>query len=190
MPLRPPHAIPFLVLAACASAQNPPPGGAGAAAPAQAPATRTIRYGDSVRGAELTPMFPGTTYDAKVPVPDSLLRQPLGTFTAHHAEILAAMRAMAVGSPRMKIFTFGRTHEGRELVGVVIASTENMARLDAIKADLGKLADPRGVAQAELERIVANTPAVAWLGFSIHGDRKSTRLNSSHELKSRMPSSA
>ncbi len=169
---RPLHVVPFLVLAACASAQNPPP--AGAAAPAQTPpGPRTIRFGDSVRNGELVPMFPGTTYDPKVPVPDSLLRQPLGTFTAHHAEILAALRAMAVGSPRMKIFTFGRTHEGRELVGVIIASTENMARLDAIKADLGKLADPRGVAQAELDRIVANTPAVAWLGFSIHGDEMS-----------------
>ncbi len=169
---RPLHFVPFLVLAACASAQNPPP--AGGAAPAQpAPGPRTIRFGDSVRDEQLTPMFPGTTYDPKVPVPDSLLRQPLGTFTAHHAEILAALRAMAEKSPRMRIFTFGRTHEGRELVGVIIASTENLARLDAIKADLGKLADPRGVAQSELERIVANGPAVAWLGFSIHGDEMS-----------------
>jgi len=170
---RPLHVIPFLVLAACASAQNPPPGSASAQTPTPGPTTRTIRFGDSVREGELAPMFPGTTYDSKVPVPDSLLRQPLGTFTAHHAEILAAMRAMANASPRMRIFSFGRTHEGRELVGVVIASTENIARLDAIKADLGKLADPRGVAQAELDRIVANVPAVAWLGFSIHGDEMS-----------------
>ena len=205
MRLRPPHVLPFLILAACASAQNPPPAGSTPAAhaptaqapaaqapaaqapapqapaaqapaaqsPANAPTTRAIRYGDSVRNDALTPMFPGTTYDPKVPLPDALLRQPLGTFTAHHAEILAGMRAMAEKSPRMRIFTFGRTHEGRELMGVIIASPENLARLDAIKADLAKLADPRGVSQSELDRIVANGPAVAWLGFSIHGDEMS-----------------
>ncbi|MBK7642160.1 MAG: hypothetical protein IPJ19_03790 [Planctomycetes bacterium] len=178
MPPRPLHVVPFLVLAACASAQNPPPAPKPAAAPKSAPApstatTRTIRFGDSVRDEQLAPMFPGTSYDPQVPVPDSLLRQPLGTFTAHHAEILTALRAMAEKSPRMRIFPFGRTHEGRELVGVVIASPENLARLDSIQANLGKLADPRGVSQSELDSIVSNSPAVAWLGFSIHGDEMS-----------------
>ncbi len=181
MTTRPLSALLLLsVLTACASAQNPP---AGAASPARSsppsnagagPATqRTIRFGDSVRDETLAPIFPGTTYDARVPVPDSLLRQPLGTFTAHHAEILGALRAMAEKSDRMRLFTFGRTHEGRELVGVIIASPENLAHLDAIKSDIAKLADPRGVAQSELDRIVANSPAIAWLGFSIHGDEMS-----------------
>ena len=48
--------------------------------------------------------------------PDTLLRQPLGTFTAHHHEILAALRSMAEKSPRMRIVPFGHTHEGRELL--------------------------------------------------------------------------
>ena len=174
MQTRPLLALSVLAVTACASAQNPPPASAGGStAPAPQSAPRTIRFGDSVRDEKLAPIFPGTTYDPKVPLPDSLLRQPLGTFTAHHAEILGALRAMAEKSPRMRIFSFGRTHEGRELVGVIIASPENLARLETIQADLGKLADPRGVAQAELERIVANSPAVAWLGFSIHGDEMS-----------------
>lgn len=183
MPTRPLPALLLLsLLSACASAQNPPgvidrkplsDAGRAVSTSANGDAQRTIRFGDSVRNETLAPIFPGTSYDARVPVPDSLLRQPLGTFTAHHAEILAALRAMAEKSERMRVFSFGRTHEGRELVGVIIASPENLARIDAIRSDIAKLADPRGVAQAELDRIVANTPAIAWLGFSIHGDEMS-----------------
>src|SRR5262249_12345517 len=82
---------------------------------------QAIPFGDSGGAQKLEPFFPGTTYDPAVPAPDSLLRQPLGTFTAHHAEILAAIRAMEAKSPRMKVISTGRTHEGRELVAVAIA---------------------------------------------------------------------
>src|SRR5258705_4685090 len=140
---------------------------------AAAPAQRGIPFGDSGKGQKLEPFFAGTTYDAAVPAPDTLLRQPLGTFTAHHAEILAALRAMEAKCPRMKIIPTGRTHEGRELVCVVIAAPENLKRIDAIKADLAKLADPRNLDSAEADRIVKNSPAVAWLGYSIHGDETS-----------------
>jgi hypothetical protein len=145
-------------------------------APPQAPATApptVIPFGDSGRKEKLAPLFPGTTYDAAIPSPDSLLRQPLGTFTAHHAEILAALRAMEAKSNRMKVVTTGRTHEGRELVYVVIASPDNLKRVDAIKSDLAKLADPRSLDSGEADRIVKSSPAVAWLGYSIHGDETS-----------------
>jgi len=132
-----------------------------------------IPFGDSGKSQTLELFFPGTTYDPAVPAPDTLLRQPLGTFTAHHHEILAAMRAMEAKSPRMKVITTGRTHEGRELVCVVVALPENLKRLDAIRADLAKLADPRNVDAGEADRIVKNSPAVAWLGYSIHGDETS-----------------
>ncbi|HEX6882374.1 MAG TPA: M14 family zinc carboxypeptidase, partial [Planctomycetota bacterium] len=75
-------------------------------------------------------------------------------------------------SPRVRMETFARTHEGRELVWVAISSPENLARLDGIRADMAKLADPRGLDEAEARRILAG-PAVAWMGYSIHGDELS-----------------
>ena len=133
----------------------------------------TIRFGDSGNGVANEAFFPGTTYDPSVPHPDTILRQPLGTFTAHHAEVMAAMRAMAAKSDRMRIVPFGKTHEGRELVSVVIASPENLQRIDALRADIARLADPRGANDAEIDRIVKDSPAIAWLGYSIHGDEMS-----------------
>jgi hypothetical protein len=180
--------LPALLLLGCASAtdahpmtpQAAPgsqaaraPGASPAPASSQQPPPSVIPFGDSGRKDKLAPLFPGTTYDPAIPAPDTLLRQPLGTFTAHHAEILAALRAMEAKSNRMKILPTGRTHEGRELVCVVIASPDNLKRIDAIKADLAKLADPRNLDSAEADRIVKSSPAVAWLGYSIHGDETS-----------------
>jgi len=143
------------------------------ATPTAARARQGIPFGDSRGSRDLEPFFPGTTYAPEVPHPDTLLRQPLGTFTAHHHEILAALRAMAEKSPRMRIVPFGHTHEGRELVYVVIGSPENVRDLDRVRGDLARLADPRGLSDGDAQRIVESSPAVAWLGYSIHGDETS-----------------
>jgi len=134
---------------------------------------RTIKFGDHAAGRVLAPIFPDTTYDPKLPTPDATLRQPLGTFTAHHAEVLAYLRALERASPRIKVVTFGATHEGRELCYALIGSPEHVRDIDQIRARIGKLADPRTTDDAEAERIAQDTPAIAWLGYSIHGDEMS-----------------
>jgi hypothetical protein len=52
----------------------------------------------------------------------------------------------------------------------VVSSPENVARLDAIRRDLDRLADPRTGTTAELDAIAARTPAVVWISGSVHGD--------------------
>jgi hypothetical protein len=56
---------------------------------------------------------------------------------------------------------------------MVIASEANLNRLDNLKADLAKLADPRKVSKEEGDRLVATLPAVAWMAYVIHGDEMS-----------------
>ena len=150
-------------------------------APAAAPAPQesaepspedSIRFGDPV-GAYDEPFFPGATYDETIPTPDSLLGQQHGSRLAHHAEIVACFRAWADASDRITVHTYGRTHEGRELVYAVVTSAENHARLEDVRADLGKLFDPRELDDADARRIVSESPAVAWMGYSIHGDELS-----------------
>lgn len=133
----------------------------------------SLRFGDSATPRALAPIFPGTIYDASVPTPDSALRQPLGTFTAHHAEILAYIKSLERPGSRLRWTKTGVTHEGRELGYAVIASKENMARLDSIRAGIAKLADPRTTNDAEAEQLAKDTPAIAWLSYSIHGDEMS-----------------
>ncbi len=136
------------------------------------PAEEHIRFGDPVELAYDEPFFPGANYDASVTTPDAILGQMHGTRLSRHAEILACFRAWE-SSPRVVLRSHGVTHEGRELVHAVITTEANHARLDEIRANLARLHDPRGLSDAEGEELVKNTPPVAWMGYSIHGDELS-----------------
>ena len=69
---------------------------------------------------------------------------------------------------------YATSHEGRALYYLTITSPRNRARLEEIKADNAKLADPRTITrQAEAEDIIESLPGIAWLAHSIHGDEMS-----------------
>jgi hypothetical protein len=119
------------------------------------------------------PFFPNAKYNPGVPTPDSVLGFPVGSKPATHAEIEAVFKALAASSPRCKLFDYGKTHEGRTLYYMVIASEANISRLDSLKASLAKLADPRKVSKEEGDRLAATLPAVAWMAYVIHGDEMS-----------------
>jgi hypothetical protein len=160
----------FVALIGCASAT---PSTSLAPEPAQARAQATVQLSAPQEHAYTAEFFPGTSYDAAISTPDAVLGFRLGDQPAHHEQVLACWRTWAAQSKRVKLETYGRTHEGRELVCGVIASEAHLRDLESILARLGKLADPRTLAPGEAESIAASTPAVAWLGYSIHGDEMS-----------------
>ena len=60
-------------------------------------------------------------------------------------EVYDYMRLLAKSTPRVKVYSIGTTEEGREMIAVAVASEALMAKLDANKAELAKLADPRTI---------------------------------------------
>lgn len=120
------------------------------------------------------PFFPGAQYNPNIPTPDSVLGFPAGQKPATHAQIEAVVKALANNNPRCKLFEYGKTHEGRTLYYLVITAPKHIERLDAIKQDLAKLADPRSVSAADADRIADSIPAVAWMAYVIHGDEMSS----------------
>ncbi|HLU26304.1 MAG TPA: M14 family zinc carboxypeptidase, partial [Longimicrobiales bacterium] len=118
-------------------------------------------------------LIPGGSYDPSIPTPRSVLGYEIGErFTPHHM-IVRYAEALARTSPRIRLDTVAHTFEGRELLMVVATSEANHARLDEILAGARRLADPRGASAAELERAVARTPGIVWLGYTIHGGEAS-----------------
>jgi hypothetical protein len=117
---------------------------------------------------------------AGIATPQSVLNAPIGKRPAHHEEVVRLWREWARVSPRVKLEVTGRTHEGRELLACVVTSERNMARLDEIMAGLRRLADPRGLSDADARTIVADSPAVAWMAYSIHGDEMSASMRVWH----------
>lgn len=119
------------------------------------------------------PFFPDSRHDPAIPSPDAILGVPAGSRLASHDEILAAYRLWANASPRLELYPYARSHEGRQLVYAVITSPENHARLDTWLASRFEGAVP-GERDADAEReAMAGKPIVCWLGYGIHGDEPS-----------------
>ncbi|RKZ08455.1 peptidase, partial [bacterium] len=119
------------------------------------------------------PFFPGAEYDPSIPTPDSILGFAVGSKASTPAQIEEVITALAAHSPRVKLFRYGTTHEGRGLHYLVIASETNMAKLDAIQADYARLADPRSIKAKDGDRLAETLPALAWMSYAIHGDELS-----------------
>ena len=115
----------------------------------------------------------GGPYDPSVPAPAAVLGYELGErFTPHHL-IVRYAEAVANASPRVRLDTVARTYEGREVLLATVTSEANQARLEEIRGAAARLADPRGASDAELARLVASTPTIVWLGYTVHGDEAS-----------------
>jgi hypothetical protein len=77
---------------------------------------------------------------------------------------------LAAASKRVRVAAHGDSYEGRPIYDITITSPENHARIDQIKANLARLADPRRLSgPQELENIVRNTPVVVMLVFGTDG---------------------
>ena len=115
----------------------------------------------------------GGSYDPGVPTPRQVLGYDLGErFTPHHM-IVRYVERIAAASPRIHVDTLGRTFEGREVLLAVVTSEANQRRLSEIRADVQRLADPRGVPAAELAAVRGRVPTILWLGYTVHGNEAS-----------------
>ena len=62
------------------------------------------------------------------------------------------LRALAAASPRARVFTIGRSEEGREILMLAIADEAGIRDLDRLKAATAALADPRRTTPEQAER--------------------------------------
>ena len=103
--------------------------------------------------------FPGGTYDPAIPTPESYLGYGIGErFTFHH-RVKGYLETVAAASDRVTIGTYGTSNEGRELLLLTVTSPANQARIEQVRADMARLADPRGASETELQRIIETSPA-------------------------------
>lgn len=110
-------------------------------------------------------------YRAEVPRPDSLLGYSLGERqTQYDRQQWVLDRMIAAAPDRVRTEVMGTTVEGRPMRLVIVSSPANIARLDAIRDGLGRLADPRATTPAEARAIIEGLPLVVLLSHSIHGD--------------------
>ncbi|HEX7174089.1 MAG TPA: M14 family zinc carboxypeptidase, partial [Pyrinomonadaceae bacterium] len=114
-------------------------------------------------------------YREQVPRPQSILRFDVGDFHTNYALMERVVGAIAGAAPeRVRVFDIGLTNEYRMQHLVAISSPENIARLDEIKQNMARLADPRTLTPAEAQRLTASTPVIMWMQYTIHGNESAS----------------
>src|SRR6202048_2070937 len=86
------------------------------------------------------------------------------------AKAYAYCRALAAASPRVRVFTIGRSEEGREILMVAIADENGIRELDRLKAATASLADPRTTAPPAAEALVAASRPIYYFNAGLHSD--------------------
>ncbi len=124
---------------------------------------------DSSFNSPLTDYLPASS---SVPTPEKVLGHIAGApnYLPYSADVYRYFRALAAASPRVKVFTIGKTEEGREMIAVAIADESLLADLDANKARLAKLADPRSIHMddATADQLIAQSTPVYYITGTIH----------------------
>ena len=130
----------------------------------------------AVPGSEsVKPFFKQSEFSAATPHPETVLHHKIGEKAVRYDPMVRYLEALAQSSKRVRLARYGESHKGRQLYYLTITSTENHKQLAEIKANNAKLSDPRTLSKPEdAERILETMPAVAWLGYSIHGDELSS----------------
>jgi len=118
----------------------------------------------------LTELVDHLPASADVPSPLKVLGHIAGApdVLDHSADIYKYMRALDAATPRVSVFSIGPTDEGREMIAVAVSSEENMARLARLKEIMTRLADPRGLADADAARLLAEGVPVYWATGGLH----------------------
>jgi hypothetical protein len=107
-----------------------------------------------------------------VPTPKAVLGDVAGApgKLPYAEEVYDYMRRLEKASPRVKVYSIGKTEEGREMIAVAIASEAIMAKLQDNGAKLAKLADPRTINMddAQAEKLLDGTAPVYYITGTIH----------------------
>ena len=128
--------------------------------------------------------FPGGTYDGAVPTPQSILGYEVGSYHTDYAGLERWLDALRK-SDRVRVLRYGATEEKRPLYLIVVTSPANLAKLDAVRDAMAKLADPRTTNDGEAARIAASVPAVAWMNHGNDGNESAafeSAIQTSYQL--------
>ncbi|MDE0042458.1 MAG: M14 family metallopeptidase [Candidatus Poribacteria bacterium] len=105
-----------------------------------------------------------------IPKPESFFGFRLGSDRkiARWDKIVDYFNLMAEESGNIQVINMGATTEGNPFLLAIISSAGNLARLDELKNINAQIADPRGLSQARISRLIKNGRAVVCQSMSLH----------------------
>lgn len=116
---------------------------------------------------------PGISVSPDIPTPESYLGYELGTQYTLYADVVGYIRAVTEASDRISMHEYARTYEDRPLHYLIITSPNNHARIETIRENNLKLADP-SLSAAEASDLISSQPVIPWLSYNVHGNEPSS----------------
>jgi hypothetical protein len=83
-------------------------------------------------------------------------------------DVYKYMRALAAATPRVRVFSIGKTEEGREMIAVAISDEANLAALDRYKEITRRLSDPRKLNDTEARALIAEGKPIYYATGAMH----------------------
>jgi hypothetical protein len=118
----------------------------------------------------MTPLVDHLPKVSGVPSPKDILGYYVGApkKLTNTTNLAKYYRALAAASPRVKVFEAGLTDERRQCLVIAVSDEDNIRNLDTYKGYLAKLADPRGMSDAEAKRIVDQAKPIYFFFGGLH----------------------
>jgi len=147
------------------------------AANAQTPDVPEPGANEAIAAATTDPHFisPLVNYvpqSGKVPSPEKFFGRIMGApgELVGTEKAYAYARALAAASPRLRVFTIGKSEEGRDIVLIAIADEKGIRDLDRLKAASASLADPPRTDQAAAEKLISTSRPIYYFNAALHSD--------------------
>jgi len=117
-----------------------------------------------------SPLVDHLPLGSSVPSPKDILGHHIGApqQLTYYADVLRYYDVLAAHSPRVKVLRIGKTEEGRDSVIVFVGSEDSIAHLDDNRRNLARLADPRGLTDAQAADLIAATKPIYTLSGGLH----------------------
>ena len=112
------------------------------------------------------------TAAAQVPIPAAVLGHTPGDdyYLANYEEEIQYFHALAAHSDRIRMFTVGKSTEGRAIEVAVISSPENLAHLDEDKATARKLATADGLNDEQARDLARTSKVIVHIDGGLHAN--------------------
>jgi len=107
---------------------------------------------------------------AAIPSPSEFLGIPVGAdrVLADYRQVASYFRALDAAAPRLEVEVLGKTTLGEDMFMAVVSSEANLKNLARIREVARRLADPRGLSEAEAAALVREGKVVLLITCNIH----------------------
>jgi hypothetical protein len=119
----------------------------------------------------LSPLVDHLPKKAGVPSPKDVLGYHIGTekkltYVADQQRYFRALEKALPG--RVKTEVVGKTEEGRDVMVLFVTSEANLKNLEVNRQNTKKIADPRGLTDAQVQQLIANTKPHYHISAGLH----------------------